>query len=219
MDELQDMAVMLTTEARRIRGRRTILMGIGGGFSVLSADALAREGLELPELPQSTQKAMQEFLPVSGNSTRNPIDATFPAGPRQRAIDASLRIAAQAPHFDLLITAAEGFDTPPQPPHEGEQHAGALPPPSEPRASEPVTPPGSPLPLSKAVLAHIDLLREVQASSMPVVSIRRSRDRDGFPAEAYRRGVAVFPSIPRAARAIALLLQWRERRNGLRRLF
>jgi acyl-CoA synthetase (NDP forming) len=216
MDELLDVSVLLTAEARRIRGRRAILMGIGGGFSVLSADALAREGIELPELPSATQEAMQEYLPAAGNSTRNPIDATFPAGPRQRAIDASLRIAAQAPDFDALITAAEGFDAPPPP--GGPQQTSA------PVTAAPVAAGGDPgatppPPLSEGVRAHLDLLQEIQSTSIPVVAVRRARERDAFPGEAHRRGVAVFPSIPRAARSIAQLIEWRERRAGLPQLF
>ncbi|MEX2228000.1 MAG: CoA-binding protein, partial [Dehalococcoidia bacterium] len=51
MDDLQDLAVAVSTGARRVRGPRVALVGGGGGFAVLSADALAREGLQVPPLP------------------------------------------------------------------------------------------------------------------------------------------------------------------------
>ena len=42
---------------------------------------------------------------------------------------------------------------------------------------------------------------------------------DLFYQEAYRAGVGTYPTVARAARAIALVLRWRERRQGLPALF
>ncbi len=49
LDELYDMTVAVTTRVREVRGPRAVLAGGGGGFSVLSADAIAHHGLELPD--------------------------------------------------------------------------------------------------------------------------------------------------------------------------
>jgi acyl-CoA synthetase (NDP forming) len=227
MEELHDLTVALTTQTRRVRGRRTILIGIGGGFSVLSADAIARAGLDLPELPPETQDALHEHVPEAGNSVRNPVDATFIDGPRQRVHDAALKILAEAPHFDAVIAAVDGPDAPPAPPPPSvgpepdamaparpESVAGharsstAPPPPAAPAA------PPEPVPLVSA-----DFFGDLQdRSGRPLLIVRRARDANrnsGFTVQAYRRGVAVFPSVPRAARAVAQLLAWHERRAGL----
>ena len=51
--------------------------GGGGGFAVLSADAIDREGLIVPKLPPARVEKMREYIPVAGSSVNNPIDA-FP---------------------------------------------------------------------------------------------------------------------------------------------
>jgi acyl-CoA synthetase (NDP forming) len=75
LEELYDMAVAVTTSVRDIRGMRAILTGGGGGASVLAADAIARHGIDLPDLPAETREALREWVPVAGNSVHNPVDA------------------------------------------------------------------------------------------------------------------------------------------------
>ncbi len=47
---------------------------VSGGVGVIMADAAADCGLELPPLPDATQKRMRELVPFAG--TRNPLDVT-----------------------------------------------------------------------------------------------------------------------------------------------
>ena len=77
MDDLQDLVVSLGTKVRDVQRPGVVLMGGGGGFSVLSADAIAREGLDLPPMPEEAVAQMREFVPVAGTSVNNPIDAAF----------------------------------------------------------------------------------------------------------------------------------------------
>jgi acyl-CoA synthetase (NDP forming) len=224
MEELLDLTVALTTQARRVRGRRTILIGIGGGFSVLSADAIARAGLDLPELPQHTQDALHEHVPAAGNSVRNPVDATFIDGPRQRVHDAALEILAEAPGFDAVIAAVDGPDAPPPDPPPVAGASGRRDRPEGVGGSElPATAPPPPVtaaaPPEPVPLVSAAFFGELQdRTGRPLLIVRRARDANrsnGFTVQAYRRGVAVFPSVPRAARAVAQLLAWHERRVGL----
>ena len=202
MEELHDLTVALTTQLRTVAGPRTVLMGNGGGFSVLSADALAREGLDLPELNEATQAVLREHVPEAGNSIRNPIDAAFVDGPRQRVAEIVLATVAEAPGFDLVVTTADGPD--------------ALPPP---RAPGDAPPPPSTLPVQPPQLVVAATFADVQdRTGRPLALVRRTRDHnpaDGFTVQTYRRGVAVFPSVARAARAVALILRWRCQREGL----
>ncbi|HEX9897406.1 MAG TPA: CoA-binding protein [Dehalococcoidales bacterium] len=55
-------------------GRRTLLMGGGGGNSVALADICGREGLEVPRITDQTRQELNKFIRLAGNSTRNPMD-------------------------------------------------------------------------------------------------------------------------------------------------
>lgn len=56
-------------------GRRVAVIGAGGGASVSTADACAREGLTVPHFTEKTMKFLSEFVPLAGTSVRNPVDA------------------------------------------------------------------------------------------------------------------------------------------------
>ena len=56
------------------RGKRTLLLGGGGGNSVAFADICGRQDLEIPPLSEKTRKELNEFVRLAGNSTRNPLD-------------------------------------------------------------------------------------------------------------------------------------------------
>ncbi len=57
------------------RGRRVAVVVGGGGNSVATADICSADGLDLPVLSLRTQEALRRFVPESGNSIRNPVDA------------------------------------------------------------------------------------------------------------------------------------------------
>jgi acyl-CoA synthetase (NDP forming) len=56
------------------RGRKTLLLGGGGGNSVAFADICGRQGLEIPNLSEKTREELNTFIRLAGNSTRNPLD-------------------------------------------------------------------------------------------------------------------------------------------------
>ncbi len=57
-----------------LAGNRTILVGSGGGISVLAADACHRAGLALPKLSAAAQQKLVDMGLPAGNSFENPID-------------------------------------------------------------------------------------------------------------------------------------------------
>jgi len=94
--------VMLFLHLTPLRGRRTLLLGGGGGNSVAMADICSRDGLEVPPLSDSTRKQLAEFIPLAGNSIRNPLDVWMV----QDTIDLFRRcieIAVADPAIDLVI--------------------------------------------------------------------------------------------------------------------
>jgi acyl-CoA synthetase (NDP forming) len=56
------------------QGKRTLLLGGGGGNSVAFADICGRQGLEIPPLSEKTRQELNTFVRLAGNSTRNPLD-------------------------------------------------------------------------------------------------------------------------------------------------
>lgn len=79
--DLLDVAALLGTQPLP-RGKRVAVVTNSGGPGILCADALAAEGLELPELPARLQAKLQSAL-RAGASTRNPVDMLATAGPSQ----------------------------------------------------------------------------------------------------------------------------------------
>ncbi len=71
--ELEDVAVAFRFLPRPA-GRGVVIIGVGGGSSVLSADMAEHMGLEVPALPARIQAQLREFTPVAGTSVRNPLD-------------------------------------------------------------------------------------------------------------------------------------------------
>ncbi len=73
LEEVIDTA-MVFQYLKPTAGRRTLLMGGGGGNSVALADICGREGLEVPRITDQTRQELNKFIRLAGNSTRNPLD-------------------------------------------------------------------------------------------------------------------------------------------------
>ena len=87
LDELVDTALAFTHLASH-RGRRVGVVGGGGGISVAAADAGERVGLSLPMFPAELQTKLASIAPSVGASVRNPVDmgSPFPAPERLKAV-------------------------------------------------------------------------------------------------------------------------------------
>lgn len=79
--DLLDVASLLGTQPLP-QGKRVVVVTNSGGPGILCADALAAEGLELPELPAALQAKLRSAL-RAGASTQNPVDMLATAGPSQ----------------------------------------------------------------------------------------------------------------------------------------
>ena len=200
LDDLLDLAVAATTELRHGRGRNVTLVGAGGGYAVLSSDQMAMEGLTVPPLPDDVQEKLHEFIPIAGTSVRNPVDANFgrdhpmdfssDTGFTRRAFD----LIAGSPTTDLIFTTV-GTRW-----HPGQDHS---------RDAR----------RRRLELTADELDRIAQEHHVPVALVLREAQIEDAGQPAYERGVAVFPTLERAARAVATLLEWRRRREGLPELF
>jgi acyl-CoA synthetase (NDP forming) len=101
LEEIVDMVVAFL-HLPPPRGRRTLLLGGGGGNSVALADICSREGLEVPPLSYETRRELANFIPLAGNSIRNPLDVWMV----QWNVDLlrrSVELAVADPVIDVVI--------------------------------------------------------------------------------------------------------------------
>ena len=73
VEELVDLLVTLSFMPDP-GGRNALLVGMGGGTSVLLTDEFERRGFRLPPLPDKIRQKLLGFSQLAGNMLRNPID-------------------------------------------------------------------------------------------------------------------------------------------------
>ncbi|MBW1711226.1 MAG: CoA-binding protein [Deltaproteobacteria bacterium] len=56
------------------KGNNVCIVGGAGGGSVTMTDAAEKEGLKVPHLTEKTISALEEFVPLEGSSSKNPLD-------------------------------------------------------------------------------------------------------------------------------------------------
>ncbi len=216
MEDLLDLVVAASTGARKVRGKGVALLGGGGGgFAVLSADAIDREGLVVPRMPKDAVDRMREFIPVAGSSVNNPIDAM----PDEEHMDEMLRIVATAEGIDIVMMS----------PMSGRPRPGAA---AAQQMRNAMSQRGAEQPLSEEALRDMD-----EAAKQAALKMRQLQDEtdtlfvgiqrggrmarmmgmgsEAFSQAAYEQGIAAFPSVTRAARTLSQVLKWRAYREGL----
>ncbi len=112
LDEMIDLAVAVSTRLRAVAGPRAVLLAVGGGYSVLTTDALAECGIDLPELDGATLERLREVVPTDGNSIENPIDTGYIGDDAEDALRVVMDAAARDANTDFVITALRGPNTP-----------------------------------------------------------------------------------------------------------
>lgn len=99
LEELFDTANLLSHQPTP-RGRRLAILSNGGGPAIMTADACAARGIELPALSEATISALKKALP-RGASFANPIDMTAGAGASEYA--EALRLLAEDEAIDNVV--------------------------------------------------------------------------------------------------------------------
>jgi hypothetical protein len=202
MDELHDLVVAMTTDLRKVRGRGVALVGGGGGFAVLSADAIAASGLDTPPLPEETQERLREFIPIAGTSVRNPVDTNMMGGPdgRRRMRD-TLTLVGNSRPIDTVLATVGGWDDwrggPPDAPD------AAAPAPAATGDSDPAVQGSSGTRAERAREAAGDLGALQGIVGKPFVAVQRDRsggDRDASRAFLMKRTSSGWPCSRRSAR-------------------
>lgn len=73
MNEWAD-AIIALCHLPPAQGNGAFLIGGGGGFSVASSDTCMREGIDVPPLSSTTMGRLREIVPVAGSIAGNPLD-------------------------------------------------------------------------------------------------------------------------------------------------
>ncbi|MGH7933560.1 MAG: acetate--CoA ligase family protein [Candidatus Binataceae bacterium] len=104
LDAMLD-AVEMLARGRAMTGRRTGLVAMTGGQSVVITDTFASAGLEIPALSQSSYDELQSFFNIIGGSYRNPLDAggTIGQGVHTGNLERILDILERDPVIDAIV--------------------------------------------------------------------------------------------------------------------
>lgn len=184
VEEVCDVLLALKHLGRR-PGRRLLISGGGGGLGTYAADLAEEEGLEIPPLEGESLSRMKEILGAAGAVASNPLDIGAPLI-ALNVFEAAMLEAAANPStdilvFDLALNFAYGL--------AGEEG------------------------LSTA-MDMIIKAREESGKPVVLVLYSRSCDPEDLTYEEILRrlrwrllesGIPVYPSMPRALRALALV--------------
>ncbi|MGD0766556.1 MAG: CoA-binding protein, partial [Dehalococcoidia bacterium] len=100
LEELVDMAVTFRFLGRPA-GRGVAIMVIGGGASVLAADAAEKLGLRVPALSEEVQAELRSFTPLAGTSVRNPLDTVVLEG--RDDFHRTVAVVGNSPDIDSIL--------------------------------------------------------------------------------------------------------------------
>ncbi len=101
IDEMVDVLVALHFAQPLPQGKGIVIIGAGGGPSVLASDEMEKADLHLPNLSSVERDRLKEVLPVAGSIFANPIDTPNMGTPP--AIEAAVGIVSRLPEVDILL--------------------------------------------------------------------------------------------------------------------
>ena len=185
LEALVDAAVTFRF-VKKLGGPNVCVVGGGGGASVLAADDLDAVGLQVPWLLPETQEALSKVTQEMGTSVRNPIDTMSLW--EEEGFEATLAPCAAASNIDVILYHTSFGGGP------GRRGGDAR----------------STMAKQAAAMAKV----QSESGKPIVVAIRPATTDEGFEQSSefqencWRAGLAVYPSIARAAHALAGQLRW-----------
>jgi acyl-CoA synthetase (NDP forming) len=190
VEEMADLAVAFRY-MRTPAGPGVAVVGGGGGFSVFAADEIDSAGLTCPVLPEHTQKELGEINPVAGTSVRNPVDtiAIWEAS----KLEQTLRIIGGAENIDVILyhtSLSWG---------RGRRSMAML-------GADPAH--FMDMQVQQMAKAHEASGTPIVVCLRPPLDVESMERTAAFQEKCWRAGFPVYPTIPRAANAIAKVLRW-----------
>jgi acyl-CoA synthetase (NDP forming) len=197
LDEMAD-TVLALLHLPASTGRRVGVVSGGGGISVAVADACDRVGLDVPPFDEDARQKLRGILPAAGTSVGNPVDTGVPLVPSQ-TFERVLDTVASSDGIDTIIATQPMFHilggTFRLPPGAGERFVqGLIDAPARVRDR-----------FGKPIVVVLPVgPEEVQ---MAKAEERRREIRDQY----LSMGIPSFPTLERAARAVANVASYFER--------
>jgi acyl-CoA synthetase (NDP forming) len=102
MAELAD-AVLAFSYLRSPKGRRTAVVGIGGGASVQAADDCEKAGLVVPPFPQHLRQELRVFTTSAGTGIANPVDTSPDVYWEPALYRETVRLISEYDGIDLVL--------------------------------------------------------------------------------------------------------------------
>lgn len=99
--QLVDLARLLAF-APPVAGPRVVVVGDSGGQGALAVDVLDRAGLDIPVLPEATQRRLADLLPADAGLA-NPVDLAGAGEADLGAYAAAVATAAEAPDVEAVV--------------------------------------------------------------------------------------------------------------------
>jgi hypothetical protein len=106
LDEMVNLAVAFSM-IPPIKGKRVGIAGCGGGRSILSVDAWAEEGFDIPSLPEEIRDEFKKRGSQIWDWIGNPADASITIPGDAYSMSAMVAEMAKNPAFDFIAADAE----------------------------------------------------------------------------------------------------------------
>jgi acyl-CoA synthetase (NDP forming) len=103
LEELLDEAIAFVY-LRCPAGRRVGIVGRGGGLGVVATDMCEKAGLKVPQFHMETQKRLEQLIPESGTSARNPVEPDRGLGAWAAFYEEGLKAIDADPNIDFILT-------------------------------------------------------------------------------------------------------------------
>jgi len=110
LTEIVDVLVTLG-HFTRPKGRNAVIIGGGGGASVMITDKFEKKGLKVPQLPQDIISKIREYTPVAGNILKNPVDYSDGLGFRDK-VEKTLTLINEWEGADFIVKFIRAGQTP-----------------------------------------------------------------------------------------------------------
>ena len=180
-------------------GRRVALVTGSGGGAVIGSDACERLGLEIPSLSPEVQQKISSLLPPIGTNVRNPVDITSPV-PRTKVLEPILEAVAASGRIDVIILGRMFLSVKglalvlgyPKSFEQGREELMNIPVMIKRKFGKPII---------------IVLSEEVTDAEM----IEFEADRRSLRNYYLTHGIPVYPTLERAAKALAHVVKYQER--------
>ncbi|OGO08595.1 MAG: hypothetical protein A2Y61_01920 [Chloroflexi bacterium RBG_13_60_13] len=191
LDELADTLLLFQMVGRLERSNLGIICGLtdgGGGEAVLAADACAALGVNVIPFTERTRRELLGLLGQVGSVLVNPLDVSQRPGDLQ-ALERAFDLVAAEPQIDLIVV------------YENADLLVRF--------------------MTKEVADRVNavIVGAARKQSKPVIVVSPPGSSDAERLDIERRlseaGIPVFPSMERAARAIANVNQYYRRTAGL----